>query len=185
MARLAYPEPEQLAIATQQVLAHLPARLNVFHMLAHAESALGPILVLGKAILGEQQLSPPLRELAILRVARLATADYEWVQHVPIAKAAGVSDEHIALVDRGDTEAPAFDAQANLVLRLASEVVAGPVLSDATFAALQAQFTPREIVELLLAIGYYLMLGRLMTALQIDMDAPAGNAVAEAARRAA
>jgi len=99
LARLSYPDPAQLSGATQWVLAQLPVPLHIFQMLAHAETALGPILLLVKAILGGQELAPHLREMAILQVPKQAEADYEWVQHVPIAKAAGVTDEQIALVE--------------------------------------------------------------------------------------
>ena len=183
MARLSYPDPTQLSGPTQWVLAQLPVPLHIFQMLAHAEAALGPILLLGKAILGGQELAPHLREMAILRVAKQAEADYEWVQHVPIAKAAGVTDEQIALVEQGSTEASAFDPRMKLVLHAAQEVLAGPFLSEETFAALQAHFPPRQIVELLLSISYYLMLGRLMTTLKIDLDPPSGNTAVEAAKK--
>jgi len=183
LARLSYPDPTQLSSQTQWVLAQLPVPLHIFQMLAHAEAALGPILLLGKAILGGQELAPHLREIAILQVAKQAEADYEWVQHVPIAKAAGVTDEQIALVEQGSTEAAAFDPRMKLVLHTAQEVVDGPFLSEETFAALHAHFPPRQIVELLLSIGYYLMLGRLMTTLKIDLDPPSGNTVVEAAKK--
>ena len=183
LARLSYPDPAQLSGATQRVLAQLPVPLHIFQMLAHAETALGPILLLGKAILGGQELAPHLREMAILQVPKQAEADYEWVQHVPIAKAAGVTDEQIALVEQGSTEAAAFDKHMKLVLHAAREVVGGPFLSEETFAALQAHFPPRQIVELLLSISYYLMMGRLMTTLKIDLDPPSGNTVVEAAKK--
>jgi 4-carboxymuconolactone decarboxylase len=183
MARLSYPDPTQLSGVTRQVLAQLPVPLHLFQMLAYSPSALAPTLLLGKAILGEQELPAHLRELAILQVAKQAKADYEWIQHVPIAKAAGVTDEHIALVEKGSLDAPVFDQQMRLVLHVAQEVVTGPYISDETFAALQASFPPRQIVELVLSIGYYLMLGRFLTALQIDLDPPSGNAVVETAKR--
>ncbi len=183
MARLSYPDPAQLTSWTRQILEQQPVQLHIFQMLAHAETALGPILLLGKAILAGQELAPHLREMAILQVAKQAEAQYEWVQHVPIAKAAGVTDEQIALVEQGSMDAEAFDPRMKLVLRTAQEVLTGPFLSDETLAALQAHFPPRQIVELLLSIGYYLMLGRIMTTLKIDIDPPSGNAVVEAAKK--
>jgi 4-carboxymuconolactone decarboxylase len=183
MARLRYPDPTELSSTTQQVLAQLPVQLHLFQMLAHAQSALTPTLLLGKAILGEQKLAAHFRELAILQVAKQAEANYEWVQHVPIAKAAGVTDEQIALVEQNRLDDPALDPCTRLVLRTAQEIVARPKLSEETFATLQACFSPREIVELLLSISYYLMLGRIMTTLQIDLDHPSGNTIAEAAKQ--
>jgi hypothetical protein len=45
------------------------------------------------------------------------------------------------------------------------------------------RFSPREIVELILTVGYYMMIARLMETAQIDLDEPAGTAVMEARGR--
>jgi hypothetical protein len=37
--------------------------------------------------------------IAILRNARVCNSAYEYTQHVPIAKAVGLSDEQIAAID--------------------------------------------------------------------------------------
>jgi hypothetical protein len=42
--------------------------------------------------------------------------------------------------------------------------------------------SPREIVELLLTVGNYLMLARVMTTLELEIDAAAGDAVLNAQR---
>ena len=57
-------------------------------------AAFVPALRLGSVILRELALDSGLRELAILQVGRLA-ARYEWDQHVPIAREAGISAEQI------------------------------------------------------------------------------------------
>jgi len=46
-----------------------------------------------------------------------------------------------------------------------------------------ARFSPREIVELILTIGYYMMIARLMETTEIDLDDPAGTAVLSARER--
>src|SRR5581483_4680442 len=107
---------------------------------------------LGTSILTEQQLSATLRELAILRVARLSGAEYEWTQHVPIAKAVGVSDAQVDALARDDAGASCFDPVARLVLRFTTEVVERVGVPDALFAEMQRHFSAREIVELVLAI---------------------------------
>jgi 4-carboxymuconolactone decarboxylase len=62
-------------------------------------------------------------------------------------------------------------------------VVAGPRVSDATFAAVEQHLSPREIVELLLTVGDYLMLARVMTTLELEIDDPAGGQVLGASER--
>ena len=53
----------------------------------------------------------------------------------------------------------------------------GPRISDDLYECIRAQFSEREIVELLLAIGDYLMLARVMTILDLDIDKAVGDAV--------
>jgi hypothetical protein len=53
---------------------------------------------------------------------------------------------------------------------------------DATFEQVRLHLSPREIVEVLLTVGYYQMLARLMTILEIDLDAASGTQVSDAAQ---
>lgn len=182
MARLPYVDPATAPAEVRDLLARLPVSLNVFRMMAHAETNFRPLVQLGTAILGRQQLSSRLRELAILHVATLSRARYEWVQHVPIAEATGVTRAQVEAVERGDPEAACFDATDRLVLRFVGEVVRDVRASDATFAALAAAFSPQEIVELVLAIGYYMLIARLLETTAVDLDPPMGTKVIDAIR---
>jgi 4-carboxymuconolactone decarboxylase len=176
VARLPYPDPDSSPQPVREALAALPP-LNIFRMLSHAQTAFRPFLRFGGAILGQLELDPKLRELAIIQVARDAEAHYEWVQHVAIAHHVGVTDEQIAAVEAGRIDDPSLGDGERAVLRLAREVVAGPRVSDATFASLKEQLSPQEIVELLLTVGNYLMLARVMTTLELELDDPAGERV--------
>src|SRR5215218_484515 len=102
MARIQPIDPEQAPDDVRQALDNLPP-LNIFRTLAHAETAFRPFLRFGGAILGRMSLNPAVRELAILTVAKEAEAEYEWVQHVAIAKHLGVTDEQIAALAEADS----------------------------------------------------------------------------------
>jgi 4-carboxymuconolactone decarboxylase len=180
MARLPYPDLAGAPEPVREALQALPP-LNIFRMLAHAETALRPFLRFGGAILGRLELDPRLRELAILQVAACSEAEYEWVQHVAIGRQVGLSDEQIEAVKRGDIDnSGALSELQRAVLLFASEVVAGPRVSDTTFAAVSERLSPRETVELLLTIGNYLMLARVMTTLELEVDEPAGSQALQA-----
>jgi alkylhydroperoxidase family enzyme len=180
MARLPYVEIETAPEKVKEVFERLPVKLNIFKMMAHAETNFRPLIMLGTSILTQQQLSAKLRELAILRVARLSHADYEWVQHVPIAKMTGVSDAQVAALERDDATAACFDPVDLVVLRATDEIVRDGGPSDATFAELQAHFSSREIVELVLAVGFYMVMARLMISTRIDVDEARGHHVLSA-----
>ncbi len=182
MARLPYVDPASAPEHVHEVLDRLPVNLNVFRMMAHAENDFRPLVGLGTAILGRQKLSAKLREPAILRVAALSPARYEWVQHVPIAQATGAADAQIAALERGDIAADAFDPLECAVLRFTTEVVRDVRASDATFAELARRLSAQEIVELILTVGYYMMIARLLETTAVDLDPPAGTKVVDAIR---
>ncbi len=182
MARLPYVDLDHASEPVRSTLAGMPP-LGIFRMLAHAETAFDPVLMLGGAILAELELDPRLRELAVLQVARNADCEYEWVQHVAVGRDVGLSEAQIAAVAEGKFEHPALDELQRAVLRFTSEVVLRTRVSDEIFGAVSAHLSPREIVELLLTIGDYLMIARLMTTLELDLDdAAAPDAVTSATR---
>jgi alkylhydroperoxidase family enzyme len=147
--------------------------LNIFRMMANAETAFRPWLRWGSALLSELALDPLLRELAILRVARLTPhAEYEWVQHVPIAKAVGASEEQVAALERREAEAGCFSEDQQAVLRFTTEVVRDARASERTFDALREHLSAREMVELLMVIGQYMMVARVMASTEMELDEP-------------
>jgi alkylhydroperoxidase family enzyme len=179
MARLPYPDASQLSDKAREALASVPP-LNIFRMIAHAETAVRPWLRFGGAILTRLQLDPQLRELAILQVAHQAEAEYEWVQHVAIARHVGVTDAQIdAIRNNATDDDPALGDQQRAILAFTGELIDRPRVSDPTFAAVNRWLTPREIVELMLTIGQYLMLARVMTTLELELDDPAGGRLVE------
>ncbi len=182
MARLPYVDPASAAPEVRETLARLPASLNVFRMMAHADTCFRPLIQLGTAILGRQALSPTIRELVILLVGRRSPAPYEWTQHVRIARAAGATEGQIAAVERGALDAECFDQPARAALRAAAELLERPRLSDAAFAELERHFPAREIVELLITVGYYMMLARLLESTAVDLDQPVGTAIVDVIR---
>src|SRR3982751_656087 len=132
MARIPYPEREALGDKQREALDALPP-LNVFRMLSHAQSAFRPYLRFGGALLADLDLGAVERELAILRTARLIEAEYEWVQHVAIGRAVGVTDEQLLALDAGDIEHTAFSEPERAVLRFTTEIVRQPRPEDETF----------------------------------------------------
>src|SRR3984885_3133066 len=128
----------------------LPRKLNIFRMWANAATCFRPGLSFGTAILSKQKLAPDLRELIILAVARLEGGIYEWVQHVPIGERAGCTKAQIAALEALRFDDSTFDARAKAMLRLVREVVRDVKASEAAVEAASAQFSPQEIVEIIL-----------------------------------
>ena len=155
MARLPYAElPES---------DYPPA--NIFRLVANADTLYRPWARYSLALLRDTVVDPVVREQAILRVAALTPgAEYEWMQHEPLARAVGMTDAQIDACRTGHPD--------DLVLRFTEEVVRDATPSDETFAAMTERFSAQEVVELLLVIGQYMGLARLMATAQIDLDEP-------------
>jgi alkylhydroperoxidase family enzyme len=149
-----------------------PAPLKLFRMVAHAESAYGPWLGYGGALLTQLELDPLLRELAILQVARQVGSHYEWVQHDPIARAVGATGAQIDAIQAGRDDDPAFDADQSLVLRFTRTAVNEGAASEDQVAEAAERFGTRQVVELLLVIGNYTAIAMLIASTGLDPDAP-------------
>ena len=114
--------------------------------------------------------------MIILAVARLEGGIYEWVQHVPIGERAGCTKEQIAALEVLRFDDPAFDPRARAMLKLVREVVQ-KVGDAATVETAKVQFSPQEIVEIILTCGFYMTMARLTETTRVDIDAPPGVAV--------
>ena len=131
------------------------------------------------AIRGACLLDGTLRELAILLVARLNRAPYEFAQHEPVARREGVSAQQIAALDAWPTSSE-FTPRERAVLAYTHAMTRDVQVPAATFDALRAWFGAREIVELTATIGAYNMVSRFLEALGVDTEP--GSAAKAASR---
>ena len=177
MPRIPYPDLDKASPEVREMLGRLPASANIFNMMAHAETCLKPVMKLGGTLLGKLQLDAKLRELCLLHAVKLEGGEYEWVQHVPIARDLGCTDAQIAALDKGDDGAACFDAREKAALRFTREVVVNVRASEAALAEARKHLSKREVVELILMAGFYVMLARLTESLGVETEAPMGSAL--------
>jgi 4-carboxymuconolactone decarboxylase len=170
-ARLPYVEAEEAPPEVRSILSKMPVQLNIFKMTANASAAFPAIISLASSVLTRFELAPNLKELAILRTAQRSKATYEWVQHVPLAKQAGISDEQIDAINCNDVNASKFSDDERLVLQFTDELISDVRVSDSTFRAARERLTPQEIMELIVTSGTYMMMSRIMESTNIDIDA--------------
>jgi 4-carboxymuconolactone decarboxylase len=188
MSRLPPLDPGDADPQVREALERLPP-LAIFTTVANAQGSFVNWLRFGGDCLDARWFDPVLREIAILRVARLTPgADYEWTQHVPILLAVGGSQAQVAALEAGDLEAEALGEDGRLIVGFTTQVVRDATPDDATFAQMSARFTPAEITQLLLVIGQYMMVARVMATAQLEVDAVLGAdvlaGVEQRARRA-
>jgi alkylhydroperoxidase family enzyme len=174
MTRIPYADPD--AVADRELVEAILKRrggklIDLDRMLLHS-----PALARGwNAHLGQVrtqlQLSDKLRELAILAVAVINGADYEFEQHQPVFVAGGGTQPQIdALhdVDKALTNTAVFDEAERAVLALAIEMTRTVKVGDATFAAArQALGSDQAIVEMVGTVATYNMVSRFLVGLGI------------------
>jgi alkylhydroperoxidase family enzyme len=183
MARLLYATPQQLAELIR--LCGLPENTphaNAFRMFAHAPAIGAATLRLVFALLTETELDAKLRELVILHVSQRCHGRYAWVQHVAVARPLGVSDAQIVALESAETPAALFNERERAAFAFADEVLDSCWDADDTFAQMRALYAPREIVELLLLIGYFRMICGVMTTLEVEVESPFGAKILDALR---
>lgn len=174
MARLAYPDPAHVAEAMQKFPVPL-RQMRIGRIVSSAPSLVAPYFATYAAVLQELELDPKLRQLAILRVAERTSAPYVLAQHRTLGRLEGLNDEQIAAAGEPGLDSEHLSYVEKLVLAFADEVTAGPRISDTSFRRIASVLTPREIVELLLVIGWYWTACRLTTTLEIEPEQPLGH----------
>jgi alkylhydroperoxidase family enzyme len=168
MPRIAYADEAGLSAAARAELGANPA--NVSRMLAvasepvfHAVGAIGAAFIRGSA------LPPRLRELAILRVGYLSNAAYETFQHEALGRFVGLTEAEIAAIRAGD--AASLGEVEVAVLAFVDDVVVNVRASDATLAAVRRHLDDRQVVDLVLVSGAYMMISRFLETTGVELDA--------------
>jgi alkylhydroperoxidase family enzyme len=168
MARISYVDAEQATEKTRDIL-QKNNHGNIFRMLGHSESHLYNYCRLGNAIRFKGELDPGLREIAITRTGILCNSEYEVIAHKRLCAAAGVSDEKIDALEQG-ADADVFTDVEKDVLRFTDDVVNDDRAGDETFDAMVKHLTPGALVELHLAIGFYIMTSKFLMTFDVDMQ---------------
>ncbi len=168
MARLRYLTESDLEPADQELLAR---KLNLYRILAHSPDATRSLRTPALYIRHHSTLDPRLRELAIVQVGFVSKIAYEYAHHIEIGREFGVTDDDlraIALESAGTPSGlPALD---RAILSAARELAAQPALSEETFAILRAALSDAHVVDLVMAIGLYCGVVRILGALQIELE---------------
>jgi 4-carboxymuconolactone decarboxylase len=109
-----------------------------------------------------------LRELLILRGAQLCRSEYEWAQHLKMARNAGVREAQIAAL-AGWRDSSEFDAREKAALALAEAATEGRV-SDEVYGEARRHFDAHDYVELLVSAGFYAMVARVLDGMGVELE---------------
>ncbi|MFJ7216189.1 carboxymuconolactone decarboxylase family protein [Amycolatopsis sp. NPDC098790] len=120
------------------------------------------------AVRGASTLPADVRELAVLRVAELNGAAYEWTAHEPVAREAGMTDEQLAALRGGDPSA--LDGRQRAALAYTDAMTEKIAVEQPVFDALAAHFDEQQVVELSVTVAAYNMVSRFLVALEVGRE---------------
>jgi len=122
--------------------------LNLFRMLAHSPSTLPHVISLGTAVFRDTSISPHLRELLCLQNAQRLSCQYQWKQHISIARQNGVSEEQIAALLSVNISCDVFSEKEKALLGFVDQVIKSPEVDEETFTIARKHFSDQELVEI-------------------------------------
>jgi alkylhydroperoxidase family enzyme len=144
--------------------------LNIFRTLATAPAALKGFLGWGEYVLSQKNSLPAReREIVVLRIGWLCRAGYEWTQHVPIGKRAGLTEEEIAGIKIG-ADSGAWSPADAAILRATDQLHHDQFITDEVWKTLLDHLTQRQIMDLVFTAGQYTQVCMMLNSFGVQLD---------------
>ena len=142
--------------------------LNLFKVLMNHPDLVRRWTVFAGHVLRKQTLPARERELLILRIGWLNEAEYEWAQHVEIAKREGITEAEIERVKAGPTGG--WAASDAVLLQAVDDLYENSVVSDATWTALAKIYSTEQMIDLVFTIGQYNLVSWALNSFGVPLD---------------
>ena len=162
-------ELDEAATALLAPMAKSGRVLNIFRTMVQHTDLARRWMVFANHILGKSTLSARDRELLILRIGFLCQAEYEWGQHVAIARRIGMGDEEILLAKSGPATAGISEID-QLLLQATDELHADAHVSDATWAGLSKHYSTQQLMDLVFTVGQYNLVSMALNTFGVQLD---------------
>jgi len=169
MPRVPYIEEQdhpELAPLVARIVAERGKLLDLYKVLLHSPAVMEGWLAFFTAIRQKTKLAGRIREFAIMRVAILNGADYEYQAHLPFALKEGASAEQIAALKAWQLS-PLFSAAERAALAYTDAMTEQVQVADELFAEVERHFDAQELVELTATIAGYNLVSRFLEAMQV------------------
>ena len=142
--------------------------LNIFRVMMNHPALTRRWTVFAGHILHKQTVPVREREMLILRIGWLNQAEYEWAQHVEIAKRAGISDAEIERIKAGPSAG--WNTHEAALLQAADDLFENSVVSDATWAALTAKYSTEQMMDVVFTVGQYNLVSWALNSFGVPLD---------------
>ena len=104
-----------------------------------------------------------------MRIGWLRRGEYEWAQHVRMAKSAGLSEEEVDAIMAGP-DSPVWGPRDAALLRAVDEIAADRYVSDQTWKRLSEDFDRQQLMDLVFTIGAYDLLAMAFNTFGLELD---------------
>jgi 4-carboxymuconolactone decarboxylase len=165
--RIPYPAMESLAPDVKALVESFP--MNIARMMANAPASVKGFLELAQSVLFFSSFDPRKREIAVLRVAQVTQAIYEWTHHVVVAKHFDISDIEIEII-RTEEPVISLDEEGNLLCRVADEISRDVRLSDAALSQILERYGAQGATELILCVSYFNFVSRFLESTRVELE---------------
>jgi alkylhydroperoxidase family enzyme len=146
--------------------------LLLFRVMSRHRAFTDRMRPLGAGILGPGSgIAPRERELLIARVCARCGCEYEWGVHVAtLGAAAGLSEELRAATVTAGTDAAVWTGKDRLLVALADSLHDGGAIPDGLWEELAAAWSPEQLIELIVIVGWYHLISFLARGLALPPE---------------
>jgi len=146
--------------------------LLLFRTLVVHERLSSRMRSLAAGILGAgAKLAPRLREVMIHRTCALTGAGYEWGVHaVAFGTPLGFGEEQLRSTVHGAWSDDCWEPDEGLVFRLADELHETSTISDELWRELAACFDDAQLLELIVAAGFYHLIAYICNGVRVQPE---------------
>ena len=143
--------------------------MNIFTTLLNHQNLFKRWLVFANHVLFKSSLPAKEKEIAILRIGYLCKCEYEWAQHVVIARRVGLDDDIIEEIKKGE-DSTKFNELQRLVIRSVNELHDHASISDETWSSLEKHYSKEQLIDLVFTVGQYNLVSMALNSFKVQID---------------
>src|SRR6185503_2861221 len=142
---------------------------NIYATFARHPKLFTPRLTFGRYIQRGSTLPARDREILILRIAWLSSAEYEWSAHNAIGIQNGLTKQDIQRIAGGPQARgwKSFDAS---LVRATDELYQNMFISDTTWNSLASRYDTHQMMDLVMTVGWYNMLAMGLNSFGVQLE---------------
>ena len=162
------PADSDLSLATKLKL-KLAADLHVSRMFAGTGDMFSGVAGLVQAVFETKGISAKMRELIILRTAKLLNCPYEWQANAIMAKNAGCTSAEIDAM-ASDGPVSGVEPDVALICKATDELTMSGTLTDPTLTQLRAAYDDETCRKYVLMIAWFNLLSRFLNGCRVPLE---------------